>query len=106
MKVSKGVLNELRSLSRADADLALGFMKHLATNPYDPTLLKTATAKGDLFASSVTDNIYLYRSLDVEGRVPDWKTTPKINVLGLAQKSASHGLAPLGFHMDEKLKPA
>ena len=106
MKVSKAVVDELRSLSSSDAERVVTFLQHLTENPYDQTLIGAANAKGDLFASSVTDKLYVYWSFDMKSHLPDLKMQPKINVLGLARKRANHGLVPLLSVMDEKLKSA
>jgi hypothetical protein len=106
MKFSKAVVDELRSLSSSDAEIVVTFLQHLAENPYDQTIIGAANAKGDLFASSVTDKLYVYWSFDMNSPLPDLTTQPKINVLGLARKRANHGLVPLLSVMDEKLKSA
>jgi len=82
--VSKAVVDELRSLSDSDADIVLNFLQHLAENPYDQALIGSASAKGDLFASSVTDKLYVYWSLDTKSQLPGPMMQPEINVLGLA----------------------
>jgi hypothetical protein len=102
IKLSKAVVDELRALSSTDTERVLSFLEHLASNPYDRTVIGSANVKGDLFASSITDKLYVYWSFDVKGLM----TKPKINILGLARKSATHGLVPLFSMMDEKLKPA
>jgi hypothetical protein len=106
MTVSQAVVDELRSLSSSDAEMVVTFLQHLAENPYDRTLLASAIAKGDLFASSVTDKLYVYWSFDMKSQLPDLKMQPKISVLGLAQKRANHGLVPLWSVVDEKFKSA
>ena len=106
MKVSKAVVAELRSLSSSDAESIVTFLQRLAENPYDQRLIKAANAKGDIFASSVTNTLYVYWSFDMKGNIPDLKMQPKINVLGLARRRADHGLVPVLSVMDEKLKTA
>jgi len=106
MKVAKAVIDELRSLSASDADMVVTFLQHLAENPYDQTLIGSANAKGDLFASSVTDNLYVYWSFDTKRQPPSLMTQPKINVLGLARKRANHGVVRLLSVTDEKLQSA
>jgi hypothetical protein len=104
MKVSKAVVDELRSLSSSDAETIVNFLQHLAENPYDQTLIGSANAKGDLFASSVTDRLYVYWSFDMNSQPRNLKMQPRINVLGLARKRANHGFLPLWSVVDEKLK--
>jgi len=106
MKVSKAVVDELRSLSSSDAETVVTFLQHLAENPYDQTLIGAANAKGDLFASSVTDKLYVYWSFDMKSQLPNLKMQPRIHVLGLARKRANHGIVNLLSVMDEKLKSA
>ncbi len=106
MRVSKAVVDELRSLSDSDADRVVTFLQHLAENPYDQTLIGSANAKGDLFASSVTDKLFVYWSFDTKSQLPRLTMQPKINVLGLARKRANHGLVPLLSVADETLQSA
>ena len=106
MQVAKPVLEELRSMSTADAKRVITFLEQLANNPYEQTLIGTANAKGDLFASRVTDKLYVYWSFEVKGQVPDLEKHPRVNVLGLARKNANHGLVLLRPTMHEKLKTA
>jgi len=106
MKVSKAVVDELRSLSASDAEMVLTFLQHLAENPYDQTTIGSANAKGDLFASSVTDKLYVYWSFDTKNQLPSLMMQSKINVLGLARKRAIQGLVPLLTVADEKLQSA
>ena len=104
--VSKPVLDELQSLSDSEADIVLNFLEHLAENPYDQTLIGSANAKGDLFASSVTDKLYLYWSFHTKSQLPGHMMQPKINVLGLAQRQSNHGLVLLTSVTHEKLQSA
>jgi hypothetical protein len=104
--VSKPVLDELQSLSDSEADIVLNFLEHLAENPYDQTLIGSANAKGDLFASSVTDKLYLYWSFHTKSQLPGAMMQPEINVLGLARRRADHGLAPLLSVTGQKLQSA
>ncbi len=106
MRISDAVVNELRSLSASDADKVVAFLQHLAENPYDRTLIGSANAKGDLFASSVTGKLLVYWSFDTKSRLPSFMTQPRINVLGLARKRADHGLIPLLSVTDENLQSA
>jgi uncharacterized membrane protein YgcG len=104
--LSAAVVDELRSLSASDADRVVTFLQHLAENPYDQTLIRSATAKGDLFASSVTAKLFVYWSFGTKSRHPGLMIQPKINVLGLARKRANHRLVPLSSVIDEKLQSA
>jgi hypothetical protein len=106
MKIAKGVVDELRSLSSSDAGKVISFLEHLAKNPYDGALIGDAYAEGDFFASKATDKLYVYWSFDVKGQVSDLTMQPKIKVLGLARKRSNHGFVPLFSRMDEKLKTA
>jgi hypothetical protein len=106
MKVSKAVVDELRSLSASDADLVATFLQHLAENPYDQTLIGSANAKGDIFASGITDKLYVYWSFDTKSQLPGHMMQPKINVLGLAQRQSNHGLVLLTSVTHEKLQSA
>jgi hypothetical protein len=104
--LSAAVVDELRSLSASDADRVVTFLQHLAENPYDQTLIRSATAKGDLFASSVTDKLFVYWSFDTKSRHPGLMIQPKVNVLGLARKRANHRLVLLSSVIDEKHQSA
>jgi hypothetical protein len=104
MKVSKAFIEELRTLSTPDAETVLAFLQHLVENPYDQTLIESAAAKGDLFASSVAGKLYVYWSFDLKSELPDLNMQPKIVVLGLARKRANRGRVPLLPVMDEDLK--
>lgn len=106
MTLSAAVVDELRSLSASDADRVVTFLQHLAENPYDQMLIQSASAKGDLFASSVTDKLFVYWSFDTKSEQPRLMMQPKINVLGLARKRANHRLVPLLSATDEKLQSA
>jgi hypothetical protein len=106
MQVSKAAVDELRSLSSSDAERVVTFLQNLADNPYDRTLIGTANAKGDLFASPATDKLYVYWSFDMDNHLPELDMPPKINVLGLARKRANHSFAPLLSVASEKLRPA
>jgi hypothetical protein len=106
MKVSKAAVDEIRSLSASDAEMVLTFLQHLAENPYDQTMIGSANAKGDLFASNVTDKLYVYWSLDTKNPLSSLMMQPKITVLGLARKRANQGLVPLLSVTDEKLQSA
>jgi len=106
MKVHKAVVDELRALSTSDADMVVTFLQHLAENPYDQTLIRSSRAKGDLFASSVTDDLYVYWSFDPKSQRLSLMMQPKINVLGLARKVANHRLVPLFSVADENLQSA
>jgi hypothetical protein len=104
MKVSKAALDEFRSLSASDADRVVAFLGHLAENPYDQKLIGSAEAKGDFFASRVTDKLVVYWAFDPKSQLPSLTTQSKINVLGLARKRANHGFVPLLSVTDEKLQ--
>jgi hypothetical protein len=106
MTLSAAVVDELRSLSASDADRVVTFLQHLAENPYDQALIRSASAKGDLFASSVTDRLFVYWSFDTKSHRPSLVVQPKINVLGLARMRANHSLVPLLTAIDEKLQSA
>ena len=105
MRIARDVVDELRSLSSSEADTVVTFLQHLAENPYDRTLIGSANAKGDLFASKVTDKLFVYWSFD-KRQLTGLTMRPKINVLGLARKQANHGLVPLLSVTDEKLQSA
>lgn len=109
MRVSKAAVDELRSLAPSDAAVVISFLEHLGENPYDQTLIGAADAKGDLFASSVTDKLYVYWSFDAKNHATGLtmqQMQPTINVLGLARKSANNGFVPLLSPVDKKLKYA
>lgn len=86
---ARPALNELRSLSASEARMAVPFLERLARNPYDQTLLGSAHAKGDLFASSLGDRLYVYWSFDVNDGLSDVKSQPEIKVLGFARKGGN-----------------
>ena len=89
----------------SDADRVVTFLQHLAENPYDQTLIGLASAKGDLFASRVTDKLFVYWSFDTKSQLPRVTIQPKINVLGLARRT-NHGLIPLLSVTGEELQSA
>ncbi len=104
--ISKNIVEEIRSLSAADADRVVVFLQHLAENPYDPTVIGSADAKGDFFLSRITDKLFVYWSFDTKSQPPSLMMQPKINVLGLAQKRAKRGRVPLLSVTGEKLQSA
>ena len=94
IKVATAAFKEIRSLSSSESDVLIAFLERLASNPYDNTLLASAHAKGDMFASSITDGLYVYWSFDDTGRPVSRKRQSKIRVLGLARKTPGGRLAP------------
>lgn len=61
---TKAFLEELRALSPSDAERVWSLLEQLGKNPSDMTVLRTASAKSDLFASRIADRLYrLYLSI-------------------------------------------
>jgi hypothetical protein len=88
IKVSKAALGELESLSPSETDLIISFLQRLEANPYDPSLLEGSRVSGDLFASSLADNLYVYWSLGATGQSLNLDAPLKISILGLNKKAA------------------
>jgi AbrB family looped-hinge helix DNA binding protein len=102
IKASKAALDELGSLSPSETDLIISFLKRLQANPYDPSLIEGSLVKGDLFASNVADNLYVYWSLGRTGPGLNLTAPLKISILGL-KKKAARGIEP---ELTGALKPA
>ena len=88
ISVSKAALEEIESLSPPETDLIVSFLQRLEANPYEPSLIEGSRVKGDLFASSLADNLYVYWSLGATGQSLNFNAPLKISILGLNKKSA------------------
>jgi hypothetical protein len=102
IRVSKAALGELGSLSPSETDLIISFLQRLQANPYDPSLIEGSLVKGDLFASNVADNLYVYWTLGRTGPGFNLTAPLKISILGL-NKKATRGTEAV---LTGALKPA
>jgi hypothetical protein len=104
MTLSTAAIEEFQSLSASDAERVVTFLEHLAENPYDQALIQSASVKGDLFASGVTDKLYVYWSFDPKNPRASLEMQPKVKVLGLGRKRGNHGIVPLLSTIGEKAR--
>jgi hypothetical protein len=105
INVATAAFKEIQSLSSSESDMLIAFVERLASNPYDNALLESAHAKGDMFASSITDRLYVYWSFDDEGQPLSRKRQSKIRVLGLARKTPGGRFAPPARHSSARKTP-
>jgi hypothetical protein len=70
-----------------EPDLIISFLQRLQANPYDPSLIEGSVVKGDLFASNVAGNLYVYWSLGRTGTGLSLTAPLKISILGFRKKA-------------------
>jgi hypothetical protein len=94
IRVATEAVKEIQSLSSADSDAVMTFLERLASNPYDNAIIGAASAKGDFFASNISDRLYVYWAFDAKGQNFSMKKQPKIKVLSIARKTPGGSQPP------------